>query len=448
MPATGLRDQFCCVGMALGAVFEVVGIGLILPFIAVLKEPRLAFEVPIAQPILSFLGIHEPQHLLVVTGLGLIAAFVIKSVYLVSLYGWLYRYVSDKQVELAKRLLTGYLSVPYSFRLQRNSAELIRTATTTIQRFTSGFLIGLLVVLGEVLVLVMVTILLIVVSPMATIGALITLGAPAALLYRMMRHRLAAAGRRAEQSNALMIQWTEQALNGVKETLIMGNAPFFVERQTRYARDFADCQRSSMLFSTIPRLVIDTMPVTAIVVVVLIIMIRGEDLELVLPVLAMFAVAAMRLMPSAARMANALTHMRFHYAATEVLYDELLAIERMMPMHDVVPVPDAMPARPFERSLVLEGISYSYPGSSQPALDDVSLEIPKGHWVGFVGPTGAGKSTLIDLILGLFVPTSGGILVDGRNLQENVRGWQRNIGRPCENALLSGHQRSAGDRGS
>ena len=192
-------------GMALGAVFEVVGIGLILPFIAVLKEPRLAFEAPIAQPILSFLGIHEPRHLLVATGLGLIAAFVIKSVYLVSLYGWLYRYVSDKQVELAKRLLTGYLSVPYSFRLQRNSAELIRTATTTIQRFTSGFLIGLLVVLGEVLVLVMVTILLIVVSPMATIGALITLGAPAALLYRMMRHRLAAAGRRAEQSNALMI---------------------------------------------------------------------------------------------------------------------------------------------------------------------------------------------------------------------------------------------------
>ena len=216
----------------------------------------------------------------------------------------------------------------------------------------------------------------------------------------------------------------------------MGNAPFFVERQTRYARDFADCQRSSMLFSTIPRLVIDTMPVTAIVVVVLIIMIRGEDLELVLPVLAMFAVAAMRLMPSAARMANALTHMRFHYAATEVLYDELLAIERMKPMHDVVPVPDAVPARPFERSLVLEGISYSYPGGSQPALDDVSLEIPKGHWVGFVGPTGAGKSTLIDLILGLFVPTSGGILVDGRNLQENVRGWQRNIGFVPQNVYL------------
>lgn len=99
-------------GMALGALFEAVGMGLILPFIAVLKEPRLAFEAPIAQPILAFLDIHEQLQLLIAIGVGLIAAFVIKSIYLVSLHGWLYRYVSEKQVELAKRVLTGYLNAP------------------------------------------------------------------------------------------------------------------------------------------------------------------------------------------------------------------------------------------------------------------------------------------------------------------------------------------------
>ena len=290
--------------------------------------------------------------------------------------------------------------------------------------------------LGELLVLLAIMLLLLVISPLSTIGALFTLGVPAVLLYRMMRHRLATSGRRAEQSNALIIQWTEQAVNGIKETLITGNAPFFVERQGRYARDFAECQRSVMLFSTIPRLVIDTMPVIAIVVAVLIIIGRGEDPGSVVPVLAMFAVAAMRLMPSAA---TSRTHSRTYVSTMpqqKVLYNELRSIEQAMQEHNSLLPLQAVLARPFERSVVLEHVSYSYPASSQPASGDISLEIPKGHWVGFVGPTGAGKSTLMDLILGLFAPTSGRVLVDGHNLQEDVRGWQRNLGFVPQNVYI------------
>jgi ATP-binding cassette, subfamily B, bacterial PglK len=415
--------------MALGAMFEAVSIGLLVPFVAVLKEPDLVFRIPAAASLLSFFNIREPHAVLIAIGLGLIAVFAVKSGYLVLLYRWLFRYVFDKQVRLARQLMTGYLSVGYTFHLQRNSAEIIRTTTETLDRFTTGFLVSLLIVLGEALVVAALIVLLMLMEPLATCGAIAVLGIPTGLIYRSMQRRLAVAGRLAQQSVASMIQWTEQAISGIKETLLMGRASYFIERHGYHTRRFADSHRSSMLLSATPRLVIDTLAVTAMVAIVLIILARGQDPQSILPVLSMFAVAAIRLMPSMTRIAHGLVSLRFHHAAAEVLYNELraTAVDRAGATRAVADRDRGSPF-PFERSIVLEHLSYRYASLPQPAIDDVSLEIPRGHWVGFIGPTGAGKTTLIDLMLGLFVPTSGRILVDGRDLQDDVGRWQRIIG--------------------
>jgi ATP-binding cassette subfamily C protein len=415
-------------GMALGAIFEAVSFGLVVPFIAVLKEPGLVLDAPAARPLLSALNIREPQVLVISLGLGLFGAFVIKSGYLVLLYRWLFRYVFEKQVTLSRRLLTGYLSAPYTFHLQRNSAELIKVTTQTVQRFTTAFLVSLLTLLGEILVVVALITLLVLVTPLATLGAVFALGVPTALVYRFMHRRLAVSGRRVERSMGSMIQWTEQAISGIKETLVMDRTMFFIDHHGYHAKRLAHSQRSVMLLSSIPRLFMDTLAVIAIVAIVLIILARGQNMQSILPVLGMFSVAAIRLMPSASRIASGLAGLRFHYAATEVLYHELREIEgHGNGWGGPAPHQAASPLL-FERSLVLEHLSYRYPSMLQPAIDDVSLEIPRGHWVGLVGPTGAGKTTLVDLMLGLFVPTSGRILVDGRDLQNDVVGWQRNIG--------------------
>ena len=411
-------------GMALGAMFEAVSIGLLIPFIAVLKEPELVDKAPAARSVLSFLNIHEPQEMLIAIGLGLVGVFVIKSGYLVLLYRWLFRYVFEKHVNLARQLLTGYLNVPYTFHLQRNSSELIKVTTETIQRFTTGFLVSLLIVLGELLVVVALIIVLMLIEPLATFGAVLVLGIPTTLIYRSMQRRLAASGRLAERSMGSMIQWTEQAIGGIKETLVVGRALFFIDHQGYHAQRFADSWRSVMLLSSIPRLVVDTLAVSAMVAIALVILMRGQDMQSLLPVLGMFAVAAIRLMPSTSRIASGLAQLRFLYATTEVVYNELRAIERARPAPTRAP---SLPL-PFERSIVLEHLSYRYPSMPQRAIEDVSLEIPRGHWIGLIGPTGAGKTTLVDLMLGLFVPTAGRILVDGYDLQDHVVAWQRNIG--------------------
>jgi ATP-binding cassette subfamily C protein len=416
-------------GMALGALFEAITIGLIVPFIAILRDPDLVFKVSATRRLLSFFDIHDSQQIVVAVGSGLIGIFIVKSCYLLLLYRWQFRYIFAIHARLGSELLAGYLSAPYTFHLQRNSAELVKTTTESIQRFSAGFLLALLTVLGEVLVVLAVAILLMLLEPLATFGAMLVLGLPTALIYVMMRNRLATSGHIGEQSFALMLQWIEQAIGGIKETLVTGRAPFFIERHGFHIRRVADSMRTVTFLSGIPRLVIDTLAVSAMVASVLVVLARGQDLQAILPVLTMFALAAMRLMPSTNRIANGLAQIRFHYAAAEAIHKELVATRA----YRAQPIPPGVEAarlspQPFQRSLVLDRVSYRFPSMPMAAVDDVSLEIPRGHWVAFVGPTGAGKTTLVDMILGLFVPTSGRILVDGRDVQEDVAGWQRNIG--------------------
>jgi ATP-binding cassette subfamily C protein len=412
---------FC---MALGALFEAVSIGLLVPFIAVLKNPQLVFKVSVARSLFSALNIHESQQMLIAVGLGLIAVFVVKSVYLVLLYRWLFQYIFATHFRLGRQLLTGYLNSPYTFHLQRNSSELIKATTESVHRFTSGFLLNLLMMLGESWVVLAITVLLTMIEPLATFGAILVLGVPTYLIYRSMQHRLAVSGNISEKSFGLMIQWIEQAVSGIKETLVTGRASFFIDRQGYHLGRVVDSMRTLTFLSGIPRLLIDTLAISAMVVIVLIAVAREQDLQSILPLLTMFAVAAVRLMPSTSRIANGLAQLRFHYAATEVIYKELIETKLYQRHIDAV----RSSPRPFRCSLVLEHLSYCYPSTSRPAIEEVSFEIPKGHWVALVGPTGAGKTTLVDMLLGLFVPTSGRILVDGRDLQDDVTGWQRNIG--------------------
>jgi ATP-binding cassette, subfamily B, bacterial PglK len=427
-PQERVEGAFLLCAMVLGAFFEAVSIGLVIPFIAVLKEPELLFKARHIRPLLSNLNISDPRELFFLLGPALIALFAIKTGYLIYLYRWLFRYAMKKEVNLARQLLAGYLSAPYTLHLQRNSAELIGVTTRSVEEFSSGFLVNLLTVLGELLVLGALTSLLMIVEPLATLGALVVLAVPTAMVYRSTRHRLGAAGRIAEQSWSLMVQWAEQAIRSVRETMITGRRSFFIDQHSYHVRRFTDSLRSLTFLSAFPRLVIDTLAVSAMVAIAAILLRGGEDLQSILPLLGMFTLAAVRLIPSTSRMSSSLAQVRYRYASTEVIYRELLALRQRPSEPPPGSAGEYVSPIPFRRALVIERLSYCYPATRRPAIDDVSLEIPQGHWVAFIGPTGAGKTTLADLILGLLVPNSGRILVDVRNLHDNLAGWQRNIG--------------------
>jgi ABC-type multidrug transport system fused ATPase/permease subunit len=423
-----MEGAFLLCAMVIGAFGEAVSIGVVIPFIAVLREPELLSKLKYIRPLASNLSISEPRELFFVLGPLLIALFALKTGYLIQLYRWLFRYAMKKEVKLARQLMAGYMSAPYTFHLQRNSTELIGVTTRSVEEFSSGFLVNLLTVLAELLVMVAVAGLLMIVEPLATLGALVVLIVPTAVVYRVTQHRLAASGRIAEQSWSSMVQWAEQAIRSVKETKITGRSPFFVDQHSYHVQRFTDSLRSLSFHSALPRFVIDTLAISAMVAIATILLRRGQDLQSILLLLGMFALAALRLIPSTSRLSSSLAQVRYRYASTEVIYRELLALQQ----RPSEPLPgtaeeQVSPVR-FRRALVIEHLSYWYPEMRRPAIADVSLEIPQGHWVAFIGPTGAGKTTLADLILGLLVPSSGSILVDGRDLHDSLAGWQRNIG--------------------
>lgn len=427
-PAERAEGAFLLCGMFLGALFETLSIGIVVPFIAVLKEPALLSKSRLFHPLLSHLNIDEPRELFFIFGLAFIALFSIKTGYLIVLYRWLFRYAMKNHINLARKLLAGYLSAPYTLHLQRNSADLIRVTTRSVEDFASIFMVNLLIALGELLVLVALTGLLMIVEPVATLGALVVLGVPTAVVYRSTQHRLGATGRIAEQSFASMIQWAEQAISSVKEITITGRRSFFIEQHGLHVRGFTNSLRTLHFLTTIPRFAIDTLAVIAMLAVAAILLERGQDLQSTLLLLGMFALAAVRLIPSMSRLSGALAQLRFRYASTEVIYQELRAL-RQRPSDPLPGSAEEQVSRiPFRKALVMEHLSYFYPGGRQAAIDDVSLKIPKGHWVAFIGPTGAGKTTLADLVLGLLIPSSGRIMIDGCNLHDDAAGWQRNIG--------------------
>ena len=418
---------FC---MALGGFFEAVSIGLILPFVAALKSPELIPEFPLFRRLSSLVHLNnsEPSHLLIALGVALVGAFLLKSGYLIILFRAEFAYVFAVYQRLSRQLLAAFLNAPYTFHLQRNSAELIKVTTETVHRFASGFLFSLIVTLGELVVMLAFFLLLLFINPLVTIGAMIMLGLPTAIIYWAMRGRLRLSGRTADQSFGAVLQWIEQSINGTKEIIVAGCASFFLNQHDYHLGRYARSMLNVTFLSAIPRTLIDTLTVSAFIAMVLMLLVRGQNLESILPLLTTFAIASIRLMPSASRIANGMAQLRFHYAAIEVIDRELQAARNYGFERQSLHRFEAAAVLSYRRVLTLEHVSFTFPAMPLPTLDDVSFEIPKGSWVALIGPTGAGKTTLLDLILGLFVPTAGRILNDGRDLQEKVHAWQRKLG--------------------
>lgn len=429
IPGDRRRLLMLLVLMAVGAGMEVVGVGLIMPFIALLQRPEVVHDHPVLESGLAVIGVRTATGATMAAGVLLLAVFVVKNLYLAAMTHLQMRFLFNRMTFLSRDLLAGYLGRRYTFFLGRNSTELVKNVVTDTSyvfysAMPSAFLFAI-----EGLTCVVLGLLIVALEPVAVPVVAVFIGGGGYLFQRFVRKHATALGERVRDTETELMQRASQAFGGIKEVRVRGCEPFIVSTFTETSEQYAKAARASRLLANAPRWTFETLAVAGMVLVAFIVLARGGGTERLVPLLAVMGLAVVRLMPSAIRMLGALNDMRYFAPTVDALHKDLAERED---------VTTASAPIDFERELRLTKVSYTYPEAVRPSLDAVTLTVTKGEAIALVGSSGAGKTTLADVVIGLLEPTSGQMSVDGRPIDgSTVRAWQRLIGYVPQQVYLS-----------
>ncbi len=406
--------------MFIGMVLETLSVGLVIPALAMMTQNDWSTKHPLITQALVSMG-DPSQTKMLTTGLVvLVGVYAVKSLFLGFLVWRQSRFSHDLQASLAFRLFAGYLRQPYSFHLQRNSAQLIRNIINSVNGITN-VVQQCLILVTEVLVLVGIAALLLWIEPQGAITVGLVLALAAWLFHQFTRKQMERWGKASQFHEGLKIQHLQQGLGGAKDVKLLGREHDFLAQFKIHNHLSAYVAGARSTLQALPRLFLELLAVTGLATLVLIILSQGQPADAILPTVGVFAAAAFRLMPSVNRVMASLQTLRFSKTVVNTIFDELQMIDRLSPSARGI-------IAPLKGELRLNSLYFRYQGADRVSLDNVSLSIPCGTSVGFIGGSGAGKSTLVDVVLGLLPPDQGAVCADGIDIQEDLRGWQNQIG--------------------
>ncbi len=430
LPAELHRSIVLLFFMLIGVALETLGVGLVIPALSLFTQKNFTAKYPALHPLLQFFGNPNQQTLVVGGLLLLLGVYVIKALFLIFLTWNQNRFTFGIGARLSLRLFTVYLRQPYTFHLQRNSAQLIRNVTNEVGIFTSNVLTPLMQLFSESLIVVGLCLMLLVVEPVGTISIVLVLGLTGWGFVRITQGSIARWGTARQHHEGLRIQHLQQGLGGAKDVKLLGRESDFLKQYSIHNLESAKVGRLNATMQQLPRLWLELLSVCGLVGLVLTMLAQGGALESIIPKLGLFAVVTFRLMPSVNRLINVIQSLKYCLPVLDILEKDfnLSAPDESAPLEN-------QPT--FHEALELQHITYAYPGSSTPSLKDVSLSIQCGESVGFIGTSGAGKSTLVDILLGLLPPDQGVVRVDGQDIQQNMRGWQNQIGYVPQSIFLT-----------
>jgi ABC-type bacteriocin/lantibiotic exporter with double-glycine peptidase domain len=335
-------------------------------------------------------------------------------------------------VEASTRLLRGYLSMPWTFHLGRNSAELIRNMYQSVHEVVVSVLAPAVDAVSETLLVAAILVILIISAPSITLGSIAIIGA---LLWVSLRWvqprlvRLGAVNQREAQTSLVMLQ---QSLEGLREIRLSGTETYFVSRFATMRGRLARTRYLRATLSVVPRVTVETVLMLAIVGFLMVSVVQDGSGRDALAVLGLFAYGSLRVLPSLNRVVADVNSMRFGGVALSHVAADLELVERSGRGQGAQPASRL----DFRESIRLESVSLTYPGTEQPALRDVNLEIRRGESIGIVGPTGGGKSTLLDVLIGILRPTGGRVTVDGQDLHGREPDWWASLGAVPQQVFL------------
>ena len=413
---------------------EAVGAVLIYALLSLVSSGGEIATLPVVGDLSERLPGVEARTLQLLTA-GVVAAFfVARSAALVGQAYVQARVVQNAGARIANDLVRGYLAMPYLFHAQQNSAILVRNAFDTAQRFVNKVVMPLVTLMAEGLLVLGLTSILLIVSPVATMLAVVGLGACVLILLRVVQPRMKRLGRESQSALKGSLQTLQQALNGFRDIRLLGReeafARAFEHERFRVAR--ASYVRSAL--GELPRAMIEAVLVLIIVSVFMVAVLAGEGLEAILSTLGVFAYVGLRLQPALQKLVRALNDLKFGEAVLEDLSGDQARIAEVREAEQHRHQSDVLSE--FHDRIELQSVSMSYTPDTAHALSGIDLQIRRGEFIGICGPTGGGKSTLVDLLVGLLEPTEGRVLVDGHDLRGREAWWQAQLGVVSQSIFL------------
>ena len=413
------------------ALFQVIGITSIFPFLAIAADPERIRRSHFGTQFLSFFPPMEDRQLLLVAGIiAIVALLLSNAVNLLSEYART-RYAQNFAHWLRVRLLRRMATQPYTYFLQRNSGDLLKKVMGDVTNYANGVLLPLLDTVARVLTALLLLATLFLVQPAIAISAAVILGGFYAVTFQLLTRK------RREVDESLKIhvagayREAHQMLGGIKPVKVHRAEGHFLGRFAGHSAIMARMFARTPIFANSARYFVEPLAFGGLVVAVLLLAARGRDFSDILPNLGVMALAGYRLLPSLQLLYAQLTQVSSMRHAVDEVYDEFVAAETDKTLGRATKREMVTPRGPlhWDSAITLRNVSYGYPGVSRSAIEALSVIIPKNASLGVIGPTGSGKSTLVDLLLGLYLPTAGEILIDGQLLTPAlIPAWQASIG--------------------
>lgn len=422
--------------MVLGALGSAAMVGAVFPFLSVLSDPTLIEKTPVLRRMYAAGDFSTNYDFLVALGMGAITVILLSNLVLIVNTWAVARFSAMRIHSISRRLLAHYLAQPYAFFLGHHSGDMSTNILMESQQVVQQFLRPLAELISGCLTVAAVVAILLVADPwtaVITIGTFVTIYIGVIVVTRRYVRKM---GQRRAQANATRFRLTGEALGGIKDVKLFGREAAYLDRYSKPSTEMAVADVGVSVIAQAPRYAIQIVAFGGIIILCLALLetddlIEREALSF-LPIVGLLAFAGQRLMPELQKIFNALTQMTAGSAAVDRVYNDL-RINQAVKLDRSRPEPLGL-----RRALELKQVSYTYPAADRPGLSDVNLSIRSGERIGIVGGSGAGKTTLADVILGLLPPSAGSLTADGQTIScATLRAWQQSIGYVPQDIFLS-----------
>lgn len=412
------------VALIIGSMLELLSVSIFTPFVNIIMNQDAIQHTWYLKAVYDFFGFQTTKSFLAFLSGCIIVTFVVKNIYLIMEKSYVFKFSYDTQKRLSTKLLVTYMKAPYTFHLNKNMATLQRSLQEDTNYFMQVILYFFELITEIVTCMVLGTFLLIV-SKTITISVLVLLVLCVGFFLMLIKKYTRKLGQDNQVYRGKIFQWMNQALGGIKEIKILGREQYFSEEYDKYYAKYARGLRMNRLIAALPKYIVEAVCMTGLLLGIIFKMFFGEaDIIYYIPQFAVFAVAALRLMPSVGKINEYTTNMLYAMPSVDLVYHDLTEIASYEEKRDA----EAREVWNLKEGIRVEGVTYTYPDVEEPVIQNADFVVPKGKTVAFIGASGAGKTTMVDIILGLLEPQSGRVMADELSVHEKPKTFHTQVG--------------------